>query len=433
MKIKLNFTTIVTFFIVASPMFIQYQAIGIPFLLLPEPILMCLILISFLYKQKISLSKFKLLFIYIFVAIFTTCITYFIQPTLSLNTTITTLIRFIFYCFCIMILSQNFFNMKLGMKISVYIGSLNSLYVIIQYLFFEIFNKTLPWYIKFFSISQGSKLIENSEYYFKTFGFRASGLFSEPAHFAQYTFLPLFFLLFMKFEDFHIRKYKNILIILLSISLIISKSGTSYIVLILCFGFKLISVFQKSNTKNKMTKSLFSFIFMILISITGFFAIIQNENLNGGLIRMLNTSEQSSKSIRINRGVSVYTQLPFKYKIIGVGYGNYGDYVERNNVVTIYDYGDENTWSNTIIYILVGTGIIGLISYLLFYIDLLIHTKNIYRYLSLSLLIFAFFTVVPLSIMFVVFSSFILYGYKGDKANERKLFTYKKQKRLYRV
>lgn len=401
--------------ITIGPLFTQYVAF-VDFILLPELLIMPLIPIYLFKKNRIKTQIFKQLLLYLYLVVFLTLLVILIQQKVDISIAITAFIRFLFYVLIIIFMSTNGFKIDYGSKIVVAVATFNSLYGVIQYVSYTYLGKVLPWHFKFLSVKYGTKLLEQYGYYFSEFGYRFSGLFSEPAHFSQYISFALIIVLFYKSENFNLNIYiKSGLVGLFSFVMILNGSGTGFAMLLFCFS---LLIMKKIQSKNRNEADGLIKFFMITIILIGVFFVVNSKLLSNGYNRLISFSEVSTSNIRIFRPFEVYNNLPFINKIIGVGYANYSTYVFNSGIASSYELMVSSAWTNTLGYILVGSGIIGFFAYSMFYIKLLRLTRGYFRYLVLLLIVFAVFTEVPLSFQFVMIMSFVVQGIIKFNDNE---------------
>lgn len=403
-----NFTTAL---MCLAPMIIQYKGLS-SFILLPELILITLLPIYLLRNSEIRFKKIIWITSFVFLSIFLTLINA-LKIDVDLLSTISTLTRFFFYIVVVIFIGHKYINSHLAIKWIVVIGILNSLYSILQLVSYNLLSITLPWYFPFLSPAYGTELINNSNYYFSTYGFRPSGLFSEPAHLVQYVAISLCLLL--TYERFKI--YTKIIMAIPMISVMfLASSGTGFVFGILIITIVLIDIIKNKNlSKQSVLKIYFAIIsFLFLI-----FVIFNSSNLRLGLDRILSISETSTLFIRVIRPLEVFQQIPFFHKIFGVGYGNYGHYLQQNNLLSSYETLREVTWTNTFGFVLVGTGVIGAFLFLSFFVYLLKISSGYNFYLGIILFLSMFFSDLILTINFVLLVSLILNGNLREDVKSR--------------
>lgn len=393
--------------IAIGPLFTQYVAF-LDFILIPELLIIPTIPICIIKRKKINTGVFKPLIFYLYTVFLLTLLAILLQQNVNISVAATAFARFSVYVLIIIFISSTNFNIDYGSKVVVIVAAFNSIYGIIQYGAYTLYGKVLPWHLSFLKVKYGTKLIQEHQYYFSEFGYRFSGLFSEPAHFSQYVSFALLIVLFFKSEKFNLGKFTRVfLAILYSFVMILNGSGTGFAMLIFIFGLFTIKNITRKN-KNALDL-LIKFSVIIGIGISVFF-IVNSTILSNGYTRISKISQESTTNVRVLRPFEVYYNIPTINKLIGVGYANYSTYVVNSGMASNYELMANSAWTNTIGYVLVGSGLIGFTTYSWFYIKLLKSTKGFYKYLVLMLIVFAFFTEVPLSFQFVTIMSYILQG-----------------------
>jgi hypothetical protein len=290
--------------------------------------------------------------------------------------------------------------------------------LIAQNLSYTLFQVVLPWHIRWLPIITGSKLISDYEIIFKTYGYRPQGFFLEPAYFAGYVIPALAIILFYKSPSFHITKTASTIIALvLSVALILSGSGTAIILLVVCWFFWGVNYLKEKKPQKLFLKTMIISVTILLITIL----LYRSPYVNGSINRVLSDGNLSSRNVRISRGFVIFEQLPRNDKIIGVGYGNNYISIDKYNIVTPYDIEGSN-YTNTIAYILIGTGYIGLFFYFLIYFDLLKNTRGFFRYTTIILLLTAFSSENPLSLSMITAFAFIMKGYTPNHILQKRKF-----------
>ena len=187
---------------------------------------------------------------------------------------------------------------------------------------------------------------------------KSYGLLSEAAHCAQALFIGS---LFCMSEDCPIKKWLPVIVLYLVASILtFAASAVVYVaftVVLVLFkiaksrGFKL-------NLKNTiiiaglMAVMLFVGIVVILNS--------QSQGVFSRVIASFSSSTADSSSFtRIYKGFAYWLKLPFIYKIVGIGFGNYSEINGYYSFASAIDI--ENEFMNSLSYILVSSGIIGFI------------------------------------------------------------------------
>ncbi|SUP44760.1 Uncharacterised protein [Veillonella criceti] len=92
--------------------------------------------------------------------------------------------------------------------------------------------------------------------------------------------------------------------------------------------------------------------------------------MNQVMYRVGTIGEENSStgSLRLLRGMAIFERLPIELQILGVGLGSLKSYLVTNFIVTIYDNNLPigNEYMNTLSYILVNTGIVGITFFIIF-------------------------------------------------------------------
>lgn len=340
-----------------------------------------------------------------------TLINVLIGTSLSLTVSTFAFLRHVFYAVIIASLGYKNFNVDYAAKVLIVVALLNSFYGFIQYFTYNLTGTILPWHLDFLPVKYGTYLIENSTYLFNEFGYRFSGLFSEPAHFSQYISIALLVNLFYKSDNFMVSRFVKVFIsVVFILALLLNGSGTGFAMIVFVMALFIINN-EKKTIENVLLK-----MFFIAVGITFLVYIISNQTFNGGLDRILSISDLSSGNIRIFRPFYVFNSLSVLNKFIGIGYANYSTYVINSSLATAYELSNNSAWTNTFGYILVGSGILGFLFYIGFVMYLFKNTKYFYRYLVVMILLFALFTEVPLSFQFITIMGFINRGSLARKS-----------------
>ena len=230
---------------------------------------------------------------------------------------------------------------------------------------------------------------------------RSYGLFNNPNTFALFALMTYIFL------QQHEKKNNKLYKILLITIILLTMSRSTLIFLILYIIYEYIS--NKLNIKEKLTNILLPIIISIL-AVSGVIFIkdivnykndrqntsddIIQEELNEKYKNDTNTStnildrldeittdkiKESSKYngrfYSINKGIEIFKEYP----ILGAGFGSYGSAASMITSSNIYDKYDINKGfyaDNEYIKVLVETGIIGFIIYILMYIQILKDNKK---------------------------------------------------------
>lgn len=393
--------------IVLGPMFTQY-VFFFDFILLPEVFFLAMLPVFVLRRSSIPLGYFKYFILYLGLVLLLMFIAFFVQPFFDAQIAMTTYVRYLFYILIIMFFSYDSFDINYGAKALLAIASMNSIYGLIQFTSYHVFGKVLPWYLSFLNMKYGTLIVREYEYFFSVFGYRFSGLFSEPAHLSQYLATALILALFYKSESFSLRLVtRGLLIMLYSLTILISAAGTGVAILGFVFLLYLVWSFRESRRSLlSLLKKLFFVPFLLVVIIL----VLNNPTTSRGFTRVASLGDLSAMNVRVVRPFSIFLQLPLISQIIGIGYGNYSTFVFSMGMATSYEKANGLAWSNTAANILVGTGFLGFFIYYFAFYSFLTRTRGIRRYFVLLLIFFSFFSDLPLTFQLVTIMSFVV-GY----------------------
>lgn len=396
-----SFEKLSTFIVVISPLFLQYIFI-LDFILFPEFFLFLSLVFLFFKSPAINFKVFGWMFFYLLCVFFLVCFAIVNYDFINIKLAMTTYIRFFFYICILVFVSQKFFDVKFGAYCLVWIAFLNSAYGLLQYFSYKFVGIALPWYFPFLTVHYGTELIVEQIYYFDTFGYRFSGLFSEPAHFSQYVCFALFFLFFYKDLPISNRTIKIMSVVNL-LALLLSASGTGFVDVIYVLLVGVIFFFKNSGRNPTI------YIYALFVLFLAFFLVfIQSEDLLKGFSRINSESEYSSLYIRVYRPFEVYWDLDVFYKMFGVGYGNYAEFLSANGVLNDYELSRNVIWTNSAVFILSGVGFFAFCVYLIFHVALYVNVNFLNRAIIIFVLLHLIYSDLPLSLFYVMMMSFVV-------------------------
>lgn len=194
--------------------------------------------------------------------------------------------------------------------------------------------------------------------------FRIKSIFSEPAHFAIYLNMLYFFIL-----NYNIKfNYKNHFFVNFIIFITLSMSG-----LILLFVNHSIKLIQKYKIEKKV---LLIILFLLVISIIYFNVDYVNNRINN-----IVSLKEGSGSVRLLGGweLAKYTDM------LGIGLGNIESFVSEliNNNVQLNYTKQSGSIHNSLSVVLITSGYLGLITFLLFLFSLYKNKINLLFVLAL--------------------------------------------------
>ncbi|WP_161595850.1 O-antigen ligase family protein [Deferribacter desulfuricans] len=195
---------------------------------------------------------------------------------------------------------------------------------------------------------------------------RLIGTFSDPNFFVLANTFFFYYLLFMKKNLF---EKLTFIIIVINIILTFSRGGiiSLSIVLIIYFVVNLIIVIIRNfKIKKFFLKHLFFFIFLVGIIV---FLINEDTLFKEMFIKRINSLSEGSGRLEIwLHGLNFF----YNNFLLGIGLYNFLPY-------NIHYYNNYHYMHNTYLEVLVETGIVGFILYILFHIFLLIHILKMYK------------------------------------------------------
>lgn len=397
-----NYSTLLTCIVAFSPMFLQYS-FGFSFVLFPEVFFLLLLFFALLINAKgVNYKYFILVFIIYLYVLSVSLIklpsSNYINPVLTLTTSA----RLFFYL-AIVVLLSGYFKRELAAKLLVLISFFNAIYGLLQFYSFNVLGVTLPWYLPFLNVEHGKKLITDQEYIFDAFGFRFSGLFSEPAHFSQFVGFSILVLLLYRNGELFSRKVKFFFCSVMVLALLLSASGTGFFALMFIISAVALNYMFKAFSYKKLFLGLFGLLTVLSLFLT---VLLTSDLFAFGVSRILSLDDNSSLYVRVVRPLDVFYQLDILQQIFGVGYGNFSTYLESIGAFNSYERSLGFAWTNSLGVFLVGSGLIGLILIFKFYLNVYYRTDTFGRIVVLFLLFHFFFSDLPHTIFFVCFMFF---------------------------
>jgi len=308
-------------------------------------------------KNKVVLNKCcYALFLFYLYCILTTFINVGING-YDLKDAATRLLVLSFYVVTILLITSTCsFNIEEGFKLYSIMAVVIALIVLAQTIAFKFFNKNLYFLIPGLSYNQSS--LATYDLYVAQYdamylySFRPTAIFLEPSHIALYLLLPLYYLL-----NRQIISHKQwVIIVIISIGVVLSSSGTGYLVLLIAWGLFIIKVLiNNKNAGTSLTIIGLTIVAIIVISATPYFETILFR------LRDFGSGSESSINVRLLKGFSLFGRLPIMQQLFGMGCGTYNSFVQllhkAGETIESYEY------MSSISYILCSTGIFGAILY----------------------------------------------------------------------
>lgn len=248
---------------------------------------------------------------------------------------------------------------KIGqvLKYLLVIGNISCIFLIFQYLVLSISGYIVPGVLSFLPLSNE---INTEEFLVNITGRdRLSSFFTEPAHFCEFLVIVLTIRLFLNKQEIK----SVVLAIMYTICIIISKSAIGFASILFIWGIWLIKV------TDLWSKHKFLFLvitLLIVIGIIPILAIIGDDSIINRFTQISFTPEASnngfSSYIRVLRGYIPFMESNMIVKLFGGGIGSIYSFVNNNPNTDFLLYVDYNIdYLNSVQYVLLYTGIIGLI------------------------------------------------------------------------
>lgn len=333
-------------------------------------------------KTKASQTLLLLMFYYFTMML----LSVFFQIYAPMTDMLVRLIRFVFYIFCVLFVSNRFFSYELASKWVVRISLLASIYILTQYILYYGFSYVLSGYIKILPIYL--KEYADKDYYnmYNLLFFRPTSFFLEPAQYSQYAVVGLCVSLFTAIG----RKYKSILTsIVISAGIIFSTSMQGILCTVALWLVWGVSLYYRERNIKKFSVSI-----LAIISISSILLVAYNTEVVQNAIARFGSTNNSAVSARLG-GFTSIENLNGVFRYIGFGFGQVPN----------------NTWMSSAAFILYGTGVIGLILTVLFFSKSFFSTKE-FTGKILCLIFFVFFweAAIFTGYMFVFYFSFIFFS-----------------------
>ncbi len=281
-------------------------------------------------------------------------------------------IRLIMYVVFILV-AYNIVETTTLLKVLRVISVVAAVYVLLQFVFYKVLGIYLPSHILPLPTSREENIEVITDMYNRYY-FRAYGFFAEPSNVGKFLLPGLAYSLYGWGKDYNKIDYKMTSLIVAAIICSTSMQGIICMVILLAYRF---ITALKGRYLSK--RSLFGGILLSAIMVILFFFFSRQQGFEQVISRFLNLKNGTyivggSFSLRLFRGYLVFWQLPFLFKVFGIGYGGLTEYIITNQITTKHDsYYSSFTASgyvNGISLVLCSVGIIGFIVFCWFIIRL---------------------------------------------------------------
>lgn len=266
-------------------------------------------------------------------------------------------LRFIIYTILIICFGRDWFDVDYGFKLYIRISTIAATYLILQYILKTFFSITLPITIPYLKLlytdSTGAAYNEQLLQMYSIFGYRAPGFFKEPSHFCQYVVLSVAILLFKSASSVK----RNVSISIIIAAIIVSYSAIGYISLVATIIIWFLYTYKSRSLVNNL-------FFLVIGSFVIVFLSIKSGAFSSAVSRIntINYTHAATGNLRLLRGFYVYQQIPFVFKILGIGFGNYSAFIDAFGIQTFFDnlVDKHSEYMSAISCVLLNSGLIGL-------------------------------------------------------------------------
>ena len=191
---------------------------------------------------------------------------------------------------------------------------------------------------------------------------RSSSIFMEPSYFAQYLLVPLCFNLFLEKNKVKLVTPFSLFIIFV---ILLTRSGSGIVGLFLILTIKLIIYIKEKG----IGRGLLLIIPLLCFLYVGYIYTATTEAGSQMLERKTELSEENTSGyIRIVKGFIIFEEFPLEKKMFGISMD------ELSNTSLIFSGNDERLFLNGIQMIMIISGVVALILWIIFYSN--IYKKN---------------------------------------------------------
>lgn len=310
--------------ILSTIMITRYYTGFIPGIMLSELLLIFTsIFVIFIKKPRFTKLQVKIFLLAMF-AVLLSFISLIIQRENLDIIVFTRILRVIFTIFIIIFIIK-YIHKDILTKVYKHIVYIVIIYLLMQTILWN-FNIETP--IKILPIDYYSEEYIYNPY--SAFLFRPAAFFAEPAHLAQFLMPSLVFSVF----GWHKNRMNDIILLLfIGIAIFISASTLGIVSGLIV---TIISIYLKYRKQR--------FIYSIIMLVGLFSLLLVVTNSDNEIIKytiskidIFNSQRLNLDGIRVFRGWSIFSQLPFRFKMLGIGHGNLANYVFANNITTQFD------------------------------------------------------------------------------------------------
>lgn len=261
-------------------------------------------------------------------------------------------LRFSFYIFCVLYISRKMFDVDIFFKNVNVVSFIIFIGIVFQYLVYYGTGRYILLYGNLLPVMDNEVLAVDFKSIFSYSAFRPSSFFTEPSHISQFLMIPLIYNLY-KLENE--KSKKNIVLCVISgMTILLSKSMWGYFLIAVVFCFWVLDF-----SKNK--HSAIWYIILPIILVLGIYSLLSSSLWIETFSRLDAKNIQGSAAFAGRfMGYEDYLNLPFGRMIFGSGFG-----AVINNQI-----------ANSVLFILIGEGIIGISLVVIMMISFYMRVKN---------------------------------------------------------
>ncbi len=289
---------------------------------------------------------------------------------------ISSIARVAFYAVIVIMYIPKCLDFEYGIQIIKRFTIANAIIIYAQTILYMFFGRVTLLILPVVPLSNGEtydKMYRSLVAHSGSYYFRASGCFSEPAHFVQYALVGILLFLYDRNGEKNVNDRKSFwLAVCCSGAAILSTSSIGIIFTVLIWVHWVLTTLFKRYVPANLMKN---YAVLIPVCLLAFLYIIRKLNVFTILLGKLSFAtimdSNSSFAYRVSRGFEIYSKFPLREKLFGVGFGNISSYMQSTSALNSYADSD---YMNSIAYILCSVGLTGLIFFLLIFYKLL--SKN---------------------------------------------------------
>jgi hypothetical protein len=275
-------------------------------------------------------------------------------------------IRYFFYLAVIAICSVRMLDLSYCKRLVKIVAILGAAYIMLQYLLYGLFGFVLRGFLPFLNLYVEDYALRDYESVYSLTMYRPTSFFLEPAHFARYAVVGVTLFLF---DDKKLTAKNVMAAVFISVGILLSTSAQGYLLMALVWLICLLRRIKDAESSG--LKGLL--ICVILLLPVLLVLLMQIPIIQSAVTRALNidiTSKNTALGARLG-GINSFLELPFGYKLIGMGFG----------VVP------ERVWLSSAVYWLYGSGVFVFAIYVIYAGICLKKTRGVERYILLIFMV----------------------------------------------